>query len=141
MNKVILIGNLGKDPDVITMSNGKQLAKLSLATSESYTNHKGEKVTNTQWHSIVMFEPLAAVAEKYLKKGDKICVVGQINYRDYEAPDGTKKYFTEITAREMEMLGGSKREETTSSPTASRSPAAPNPPQIDNQDETDDLPF
>lgn len=99
-----LIGNLGKDPEVKTFGEKKK-ASFTLATSDSYKNQKGEKVQDTQWHNIVIWGSLASVAEKYLKKGQEVCVEGKLIHRSYEA-GGEKKYITEITVNDLVMLGG-----------------------------------
>ena len=90
-NKVQLIGNLGKDPEVKQLESGKILAKLSLATSENYKNADGEKVTDTQWHNLVAWGKTAQIAEKYLKKGNKIAIEGKLINRSYEDKEGIKR--------------------------------------------------
>jgi single-strand DNA-binding protein len=104
INKVILVGNLGKDPEVRTIQSGAQVARFSLATSESYTNKEGQKVENTEWHNVVLWRGLATVAEKYLKKGNKVYIEGKLRNRQYEDKDGVKKYTTEIEATDMLLL-------------------------------------
>lgn len=108
-NKVHLIGNLGKDPDVKEFDNGRKVAKFPLATTESYKNEKGEKLSETTWHNLVLWNGLAGVAEKYLTKGKEIAVEGRIVHRDYEK-DGEKKWITEIIVSQMQMLRGKKEE-------------------------------
>jgi single-strand DNA-binding protein len=103
-NKVQLIGNLGANPEVKNTESGKKLAKFSIATSESYRNAKGDKITETQWHTIIAWGKLADIAEKYLTKGAEIALEGKLVYRNYTDKDGAKKYFTEIQASEMLML-------------------------------------
>ena len=103
-NSVQLIGRLGKDPEVKTFGDKKK-ASFSIATTDSYKNKNGEKVEDTQWHNIVIWGSLASVAEKYLKKGQEICVEGKLVHRDYES-DGMKKYITEINVNDLVMLGG-----------------------------------
>jgi single-strand DNA-binding protein len=105
-NSVQLIGNLGNDPEIVTLESGKKLAKLSLATNETYKNQAGEKVTETQWHNLVAWGKTADVIEKFLTKGREIAVNGKITYRNYEDKAGTKRYFTEIVVNELQMLGG-----------------------------------
>ncbi len=105
INKVILVGNVGRDPEVRYLDNGVVIAKFPLATSETYTNKSGEKVTNTEWHNIVLWRKLAEVADKYVKKGSSLYIEGKIRSRSYEDKDGNKKYFTEIIADNMQMLG------------------------------------
>jgi single-strand DNA-binding protein len=102
-NSVQLIGNLGKDPEVKIYGDRKR-ATFTLATNESYKNDKGEKVQNTQWHNIVIWGSLASVAQKYLKKGQEICLEGKLIQRSYES-GGQKKYITEITVNDLLMLG------------------------------------
>ena len=104
-NKVQLIGNLGNNPEIITLESGKKLAKFSVATNESYKNAKGEKVTDTQWHNIVAWNKTAEIIEKYLAKGSEVMVEGKLTSRSYEAKDGEKKYTTEVVCNEILMLG------------------------------------
>ena len=89
-NKVQLIGNLGNDPEIITLENGTKWAKFSIATNETYKNAKGEKVTDTQWHNIVAWGKLAEIAEEFLSKGKEIMVEGKLVYRSYETNEGEK---------------------------------------------------
>lgn len=103
-NSVQLIGNLGKDPEVKVFGEKKK-ASFTLATTDSYKNNKGEKVEDTQWHNIVIWGSLASVAEKYLHKGQEVCVEGKLIHRSYEA-SGEKKYITEISVNDLVMLGG-----------------------------------
>ncbi len=107
-NSVQLIGNLGKDPEVKTFDKSKK-ASFSIATTNSYKNGKGEKVEDTQWHNIVIWGPLAEVAEKYLKKGMEVCVEGKLVHRNYETDKGEKRYITEINVNDMLMLGGKEK--------------------------------
>ncbi|MCF6348481.1 MAG: single-stranded DNA-binding protein [Flavobacteriaceae bacterium] len=104
-NKVQLIGNLGNNPEVITLDSGKKLAKFSIATNDSYTNAKGEKVENTQWHNIIAWNKTAEMVEKYLVKGKEIAVEGKLTSRSYEDKEGVKKYITEIVCNEILFLG------------------------------------
>lgn len=103
-NTVRLIGNVGLDPEIKTMSNGKILAKFSLATTEAYTNKQGERVFDTTWHNIVAWGPTAKLVEKICKKGYKIAVDGKIKNRSYEDKNGIKKYYTEIEANELMVI-------------------------------------
>jgi single-strand DNA-binding protein len=105
-NKVQLIGNLGNKPEIITLDSGKKLAKLSIATNETYKNAQGEKVTDTQWHNVVAWNKTAEIIEKYLEKGSEVAIEGKLTNRSYEDKDGTKKYITEIVCNELLMLGG-----------------------------------
>jgi len=104
-NKVQLIGNLGKAPEIKNIDSGKKLAKFSVATNEVYTNNKGEKVKETQWHNLVAWGKLADIAEKYLDKGSEVVIEGKIITKDYLDKDGNKKYTTEIQVNEMLMMG------------------------------------
>ena len=131
VNKVILIGNLGKDPEVRYLDNGVAVANLSLATTENYKNKEGERVSQTEWHNIVLWRGLAEVAEKYLKKGASVYIEGKIKNRKWEDKDGNTRYNTEILADNMTMLGGKKSQENVTPTSAVDVPA----------DKADDLPF
>ena len=109
-NKVQLIGNLGKNPEIKSTDSGKKLAKFSVATNEIYTNNKGEKVKETQWHNLVAWGKLADVAEKYLEKGTEVVIEGKILTKDYLDKDGNKKYATEIQVNEMLLIGSKNQE-------------------------------
>ena len=106
VNKVILVGNLGRDPEVKYLDSGVAVANFSLATTENYKNKQGERVSQTEWHNIVLWRGLAEVAEKYLKKGSSVYIEGKIKNRKWEDKDGNTKYNTEILADNMTMLGG-----------------------------------
>ena len=110
INKVILIGNLGKDPEVRHLENGATVASFSLATTESYKDRDGKKVQQTEWHNIVVWRKLAEIAEKYLTKGSKIYLEGKIRSRSWEDKDGNKRYTTEIIGDTFTMLDGKKDE-------------------------------
>jgi len=105
-NKVQLIGNLGNTPEIITLESGKKLAKFSIATNEVYTNAKGEKIKETQWHNLVAWNKTAEIIEKYVQKGNEVAIEGKLTSRSYEDKDGVKKYITEIVVNELLMLGG-----------------------------------
>jgi single-strand DNA-binding protein len=107
MNKVILIGNLGKDPEVRQVKD-TSVAQFSLATTTGFGDNK-----KTQWHNVTLWGKTAEIAGQYLKKGNRVCIVGEINYREYEK-DGEKKFFTEIVGRELEMLTAKAEEQETS---------------------------
>ncbi len=104
-NNVQLIGNLGNTPEIITLENGSKLAKFSLATNESYTNKKGEKITDTQWHNIIAWNNTATIVEKFLDKGKEVALQGKLTSRTWEDQDGKKHYITEIVCNEVLMLG------------------------------------
>lgn len=106
LNKVQLIGNLGKDPEVRAIPSGAKVANFSIATTESYNDkNTGQKVEKTEWHNIVMWRGLAEVAEKYLRKGSQVYVEGRLQTRSWDDQNGQKKYMTEIVADNMVMLG------------------------------------
>lgn len=106
INKVILIGNLGKDPEVKHLESGVAVCNFSIATSETYKDrNSGERVTHTEWHNIVLWRGLAEVAEKYLKKGAKIYVEGKLRTRSWQDQEGNTRYTTEIVGDNMTMLG------------------------------------
>ena len=107
-NNVRLIGRLGMNPDVKKLSTGKSLAKCSIATSESYRNEAGEKVTETQWHNIIAWGRQAEVMEKYLRKGSEIAIEGKLSTRSFTDKDGNKRFTTEIVVNELLMLGAKK---------------------------------
>lgn len=104
-NKVQLIGNLGNNPEIIALDNGKKLAKFSIATNETYKNAQGEKVTDTQWHNIVAWNKTAEIIEKYINKGSEVMIEGKLTSRSYETKEGEKRYITEVVCNELLMLG------------------------------------
>lgn len=106
MNKVILLGNVGQDIEVVTFDNGNKIAKTTLATSEHWKDKTtGEKKTATEWHNLVFIGAVVGVVEKYVKKGDKLSVEGKIKTRSFENKDGVKMYRTEIEVRDVHLLG------------------------------------
>lgn len=136
LNKVMLIGNLGKDPEVRTIQNGTKVANFSLATTERYTDKSGQKVDKTEWHRIVMWRGVADIAEKWLKKGAKIFVEGKIVTRSWENQSGQKQYTTEILVDNMQMLGGKQNGNRASAPPPASQEQTPSGPAPE-----DDLPF
>jgi single-strand DNA-binding protein len=110
-NSVHLIGNLGQDPDSKTLDSGKKVARFTLATTESFKNADGQKVNETTWHNIVLWNGLADVAGKYLKKGHQIAIEGRIVYRSYEDKNKVTKNITEIVANDLLMLKSPKEKE------------------------------
>ncbi|GAA4289606.1 single-stranded DNA-binding protein [Aestuariibaculum suncheonense] len=104
-NRVQLIGNLGNDPEILNLESGKTLAKFTIATNESYTNNKGEKITDTQWHNLVAWGQTAKIIEKYVSKGKEIAIEGKLTSRSYDDKDGNKRYITEVVCNELLMLG------------------------------------
>ncbi len=134
VNKVILIGNVGKEPEVRYLEGGVAVAKFPLATSESYKNKEGQKIEQTEWHNVVMWRGLAEVAEKWVHKGTKVYIEGKIRTRSY-GEENNKKWFTEIVADNMTMLGGPRNDEQESKVPESASVDVP------ITQATDDLPF
>lgn len=155
VNKVILVGNLGADPEVRVLSSGTKTARLRIATSETYTNRNGERVTNTEWHTVNVWRGQAEVAEKYLSKGRQIYVEGKLRTRSYDDKDGITRYVTEIEADSFTMLGGGRDDsqggggggsyEPAQQPqqqaSSSSKPAANLAPDSENDETFDDLPF
>lgn len=140
VNKVFLIGNVGKDPDVRYLEKGVAVANFSLATTErGYTMANGTQVPDrTEWHNIVLWRNLAEIAEKYVRKGSQIFIEGKIKTRSYEDKTGVKRYITEIYAENMQMLG--KREQQSSEAAAeSATPIVNEEPDV--EEINDDLPF
>ena len=148
LNKVMLIGNLGKDPEIMHFENGGSLVKFPVATSETYTNKEGQKVSITDWHSVVInAKGLVDVAHKYLKKGHKVYLEGRIKTRKWQDQTGADRYTTEIQANQMTMLtsradgeanSGYGNENQVQSPVSTPMPSVPN---NSNKQEEDDLPF
>ena len=103
-NKVQLIGNVGNNPEIKTLENDKRLAKFSLATNESYTNNKNEKVQNTVWHNIVAYGPIVSIIEKHVEKGKQLALSGKLTYRDYQDKEGITRNITEIILDEIVLL-------------------------------------
>lgn len=158
VNKVILVGNLGKDPEVRHLESGVPVASFSVATSETYKDRNtGERKTMTEWHNVVLWRGLAEVAEKYLKKGDQVYIEGKLRTRQWESDNGTR-YTTEVIGDNMTMLGGRPRQDEGYTPPAAQ-PAATSTPSGTQQtpsssegtpgpaagetsaEEVDDLPF
>ena len=154
INKVILVGNLGKDPEVRYLEGGTAVANFPIATSETFKDRtSGERKTNTEWHNIVVWRGLAEIAEKYLKKGSQIYLEGKLRTRQWQDKDGNSRYTTEIVADNLQMLG--RKEDNTSASTPQPTTATvsatntstktenPTPtPEIEKgNDPIDDLPF
>ena len=104
-NKVQLIGHVGQEPEIKTFGEGKKVANITLATNESYTNAKGEKVEDTQWHKVKAWGKVADIIEKYVTKGKEICVEGKLTHRSYDDKDGNKRYVTEVVVNDILLLG------------------------------------
>ncbi|WP_417444180.1 single-stranded DNA-binding protein [Joostella sp.] len=105
-NQVQLIGNVGQEPQVTVLDDGKKVARISLATNENYKNSKGEKQTNTDWHQIVAWGKVASLIEEYVCTGKEIAVQGKLSSRSYEDKEGVKRYVTEVIVSEILFLGG-----------------------------------
>ncbi len=153
LNKVMIIGNLGSDPEIRYTTGGSAIANLRLATAESWRDKEsGEQQERTEWHRVVFFGRLAEIAGEYLKKGSQIYVEGRLQTRKWQDKDGADRYSTEIVANEMQMLGGrgagggSGGQEESAAPRSSAAPRAPrnNPPaqhEAPMPDFDDDIPF
>jgi single-strand DNA-binding protein len=158
VNKVILIGRLGKDPETRYMPNGEAVTNATLATSENWKDKSGVKQEKTEWHNLTFYRRLAEVAGEYLKKGSMIYVEGKLQTRKWQDKEGKDRYTTEILVNEMTMLGGKStggsfevmedqpsqssqpaRAQAPSAPRAAPAPAASQPRNFDNFD--DDIPF
>ena len=103
-NRVQLIGNVGNDPEIKTLENGKKLAHLTIATNDRYTNDKGEKVEQTEWHRVTAWGKTAEIIEKYVVKGKEVAVDGKLTHRSYDDKNGEKKYITEVVVSEILLL-------------------------------------
>ena len=145
MNKVTLIGNAGSDPEVKTWENGGKSVFLTLATSKKWKNKDtGEPVEKTTWHNLRFNGNICDVVGKYVKKGDKIAVVGEIDNYEYQDKDGHKRYGTRVDVREMELLGSKRQETPTTMASSSQTNQGAATPSVNvpaNSDASDDLPF
>ena len=143
INKVILVGNLGNDPDVRYTQDGRAIANISLATSDSWKDkNTGETVDRTEWHRVVFFNRLGEIVAEYLKKGSQVYVEGRLQTRKWQDKEGNDRYTTEIVANEMQMLGGRSSGGSYEAPAKDDSAPAPTtaaPAVDDNFD--DDIPF
>lgn len=145
INKVILVGRVGKDPEVRHLDNNASVARFSLATSESYKNKSGEKVTNTEWHNIVAWRSQADFAGNYIKKGTLLYIEGKIRTRAWDDKDGNKRYTTEIDVDNFQLLSSAQGQGGVSTGNQSQSASGPDfAPDGDfnaGAEATDDLPF
>jgi len=132
LNKVVLIGRLGRDPETRYMPNGEAVCNFSVATSESWKDSNGQKQERSEWHNVTMYRKLAEIAGQYLTKGSQVYIEGKIQSRKYQGKDGIERTAYEIIANEMKMLGGN-----------AQAPAQnPQPAQAQAQDDiSDDVPF
>ena len=153
VNKVILVGNVGKDPETRYLEGGTAVCSFSLATSETYRNRDGERITNTEWHNVVLWRGLAEIAEKYVRKGSQLYIEGRIRTRSWDDRDGNKRYTTEVVGDNMQMLGkksdGTGIQEDQGFATTSQTPSQPKENGAGSDfndvspgpDGSDDLPF
>ncbi len=139
VNKAILIGYVGNDPEVRYLDSGTPVANFRLATSENYTNRSGEKVSQTEWHNIVVWRGLAEVTEKYVKKGTQLYIEGRIRTRTWDDKEGNKRYTTEIVADNMQMMG--KRADNIAESQNETGSPGQSSDNIVTDDPGDDLPF
>jgi single-strand DNA-binding protein len=140
VNKVILVGNVGADPEVRYLDGGTAVCRLSLATSESYRSKEGERVTQTEWHNLVLWRGLAEVAEKYVKKGSQLYVEGRLRTRSWDDKEGNKRYTTEINVDNMQMLGR-KSDDSSGGEAPASKPSVQEFDPTQGGDDADDLPF
>ncbi len=138
VNKAIIIGNLGSDPELRYTAGGQAVANFSVATTEKWRDKEGQNQENTEWHRVVLWARQAEVAKEYLKKGSSVYIEGRIQTRSYEDKDGNKRYTTEIVGQRMQFLGGRSGGGGGVDNGPSEPPPAP-PGNIDSED--DDLPF
>lgn len=141
INKAILVGNLGKDPELRYTASGQAVATFSLATTEKFKNKGGEQQERTEWHNLVAWGPLAEICGKYLVKGKQIYVEGRIQSRSYDDRDGNKRYITEIVISDMQMLGGRSGEEAGGGGARPASRAASSSPAREPVSVPEDAPF
>jgi single-strand DNA-binding protein len=144
VNKVILIGNLGKDPEVQNFETGKKAA-FSLATTEVQRDREGNEIQHTEWHNVVMWRGLADIAEQYLRKGSQVYVEGKLRSRSFDTKDGNKRFITEIQVDNLVLLGGRKEQSSEYTPASNQSAPppspAPSPVPPAGTTENDEVPF
>tara|TARA_B110000211_G_scaffold56983_1_gene63538 strand:+ start:5015 stop:5458 length:444 start_codon:yes stop_codon:yes gene_type:complete len=143
LNKVILMGNLGKDPETRTLESGAVMCRFSIATTETYKNSKsGERTSHTEWHNITLWRGLAEIADKYLHKGDKVLIEGKIRTRSWEDKEsGQTRYSTEILADQMQMMGSNKKYENPENTNEVNEPASDSFVEESPSQEEKNLPF
>ena len=140
LNKVILIGNLGKDPELKMTPSGQALCRFSLATTENWKNQQGERQSKTEWHNIVVWGKQAETAEKYLRKGQQVMIEGRIQYREYQDQSGAKRTACDIRCDNFVMLGTMGEGGNKNSGATSSEPSEP-PPRSGSNGYDDDIPF
>lgn len=142
VNKVILVGNLGKDPEVRHLESGVMVANFPLATTESYKDRNtGERRQVTEWHNVVLWRGLAEVSEKYLKKGNQVYIEGKLRTRSWQDQEGNTRYTTEVIADNMTMLGGRPTEASAAPVTSAATSEAASSNITAVSEDSDDLPF
>ena len=142
VNKVILVGNLGIDPEIRTLENGTKLARIRIATSESYMSKDGQKIEQTEWHNVVLWRQLADVAERYLQKGKQVYIEGKLKTRSWKDQEGNDRYTTEIVADNMQLLGRASGGSSDSSSSQKMESSATSKPMANaGNEQDDDLPF
>jgi single-strand DNA-binding protein len=151
INKVILVGNLGKDPEVRHLESGAAVANFPIATSETYTDKNGQKITQTEWHNVVLWRRNAEIAEKYLSKGRQVYIEGKLRTRNWQDREGNTRYTTEVVGDLLQLLGSRPEEGNAprqEQPSQAAAPAqanvqtsATNEPQLAPGTADDDLPF
>lgn len=142
VNKVILVGNLGDDPEVRALESGIKVARIRVATSETYTNKENQRVEQTEWHNVVLWRGLADVAEKYLSQGKQVYIEGRIRTRKWTDKENIERYSTEIQCDQMQMLGHkSDYNQNENQQSSDRKPSESPRSAVANEDTEDDLPF
>lgn len=141
VNRVILIGNLGKDPEIRHMPNGDAVTNITLATTETWKDQSGERKEKTEWHRVVFYRKLAEIASQYLKKGSSVYVEGRIETRKWTDKAGVERYNTDIIASELKMLGGKPSGESQQEEKQFTGGAAKSAPKTGFEDMDDDIPF
>jgi single-strand DNA-binding protein len=142
INKVILVGNLGKDPEVKYLEGGTAVANFTIATSETFKDRtSGERKTSTEWHNVVVWRGLAEISEKYLKKGMQVYVEGKLRTRQWQDKDGNTRYTTEIVGDNLQMLGKKEENSSSTSTEQNATTSAASPTVDDTSNQADDLPF
>jgi len=141
VNKVILVGNVGQDPEIRYLDNNTPVCNIRLATSEIYKNKNGERVTATEWHNVVLWRGLAEVADKYVKKGSQLYIEGKLRTRSWDDKDNNKRYTTEVVADVMQMLGRRPDEAAQGGQAMPPESLQEEKTQAETEDPVDDLPF
>lgn len=141
VNKVILVGNLGKDPEIRHLESGAAVANFPIATTETYKDKNGQRQEQTEWHNIVLWRGLAEIAGNYLKKGSQVYIEGKLRSRSWEDKDGNTRYITEVVGDNMTMLGGRSGENTPASNNSNQKTESKAAPSKIAEEEDDDLPF